>query len=130
MKNWEYYMSFAQRVFETKRAALGFLIQAKKEKKKIAGFGAPAKGNTFLNYCGIRTDFIDFTVDDTPAKQERFLPGTHIPIKSAKALRENKPDYVVILPWNFKDEIVKKHSYIKEWGGKFVVFIPETKIID
>lgn len=130
MKNREYYLSFAEKVYATKRNALEFLVAAKKQGKKIAGFGAPAKGNTFLNYCGIRTDFIDFTVDDTPAKQGRYLPGTHIPIKAASALKAEKPDYVVILPWNFKDEIVKKHSYIKDWGAKFVVFIPEVKIID
>ncbi|MBK9294691.1 MAG: class I SAM-dependent methyltransferase [Oligoflexia bacterium] len=130
MKNKEYYFSFKEKVHKTKRSALDFLIKAKNQGKKIAGFGAPAKGNTFLNFCGIRSDFIDFTVDDTPAKQGRFLPGTHIPIKAAHALKEEKPDYVVILPWNFKDEIAKKHSYIKDWGAKFVVFIPETKILE
>jgi 2-polyprenyl-3-methyl-5-hydroxy-6-metoxy-1,4-benzoquinol methylase len=124
------YKSFAQTVRETKCKILSFLIEQKKLGKKLAGFGAPAKGNTLLNYCGIRTDFIDYTVDDTPAKQGRFLPGTHIPIKNPLELKATKPDYLIVMPWNFKEEIIEKHSYVREWGCKFVVFIPEVKIID
>jgi SAM-dependent methyltransferase len=126
----ETYASFAERVKETKRKLLEFLIQAKREGKRIAGYGAPGKGNTLLNYCGIGTDFIDFTVDRSTYKQGKFLPGTHIPIHHPDRLREARPDYVLILPWNFKDEIVKQIAYIREWGGKFVVPIPETRVLD
>jgi hypothetical protein len=124
------YLSFSQRVQETKRKILTFLINQKRAGKKIVGFGAPAKGNTLLNYCGVRADFIDYTVDDTPAKQGRFLPGTHIQVKNPKVLKETKPDFLVIMPWNFKEEIIQKHSYVRAWGCRFVVFIPEVQIID
>ena len=93
-----------------------------------AGYGAPAKGNTLLNYCGIRTDFIDFTVDRNPAKQGRFLPGTGIPILAPDELRRAKPDYVLILPWNVKDEIISQMSFIREWGGTFIVPVPQVQI--
>lgn len=122
------YASFEVRVKESKRNILEFLIGAAKAGKKVAAFGAPAKGNTLLNYCGVRADMIAFTVDDTPAKQGRFLPGTHIPIFAPKILASEKPDFVVILPWNFKEEIMRKHNYIRDWGGQFVVFIPELKV--
>jgi hypothetical protein len=122
------YSSFAEKVKETKRRILEFLIAAKREGKTIAGYGAPGKGNTLLNYCGIRTDFIEYTVDRNPYKQGKFLPGTHIPIFNPDRIREKKPDYLFILPWNFKDEIMKQMSYIREWGGRFVVPIPEIKV--
>ena len=93
------------------------------------GYGAPGKGNTLLNYCGIRTDFIDYTVDRNPYKQGKYLPGTHIPIFHPDKVRETRPDYLLILPWNFKDEIIKQMSYIRDWGGQFVVPIPEAKVI-
>jgi SAM-dependent methyltransferase len=124
----ESYFSFAEKVKETKRKLLDFLIRAKREGKAIAGYGAPGKGNTLLNYCGIRTDFIDYTVDRNPYKQGKFLPGTHIPIFHPDKIRETKPDYLLILPWNIKDEIIKRMSYIRDWGGQFLVPIPEVDI--
>jgi hypothetical protein len=125
----ETYSTFGEKVKESKRSLLEFLIQARRSGKRIAGYGAPGKGNTLLNYCGIRTDFIDFTVDRNPYKQGKFLPGTHIPIFSPEKIMETRPDYVLILPWNFKDEIVKQMAVIREWGGKFVVPIPTAKVI-
>lgn len=122
------YHSFSEKVKETKRKILAFLIKAKSEGKTIVGYGAPAKGNTLLNYCGIRTDFIDFTVDRSPHKQNLYLPGTHIPIYSPDNIREAKPDFLVILPWNLKEEVMEQMSHIREWGGTFVVFIPEVKV--
>ncbi|HTT22823.1 MAG TPA: class I SAM-dependent methyltransferase [Candidatus Sulfotelmatobacter sp.] len=124
----ERYHSFAEQVKETKRKLLEFLIEAKRSGKQIAGYGAPGKGNTLLNYCGIRTDFLDYTVDRSPHKQGKFLPGTHIPICSPDRIRETRPDYVLILPWNLKDEIMKQNAFIREWGGQFVVPIPEVKV--
>lgn len=124
------YSAFAEQVKETKRKLLDFLIRAKGEGKTIAGYGAPGKGNTLLNYCGIRTDFLDFTVDRSPYKQGKFLPGTHVPIFHPDRIRERRPDYVFILPWNFKDEIMTQMSYIREWGGRFVVPIPIVTIYE
>jgi hypothetical protein len=124
----ETYFSFDEKVKETKRRILTFLIDAKRAGKSIAGYGAPGKGNTLLNYCGIRTDFLDYTVDRNPYKHGKFLPGTHIPIFPPEKIRETKPDYVLILPWNLKNEICEQLSYIREWGGKFVVFIPEVEV--
>ena len=95
----------------------------------MAGYGAPGKGNTLLNYCGIRTDFIAYTVDRNPYKQGKFLPGTHIPIFAPEKIRETRPDYVVILPWNFKDEIIAQNAFIRDWGGRFVVPIPRLEVI-
>jgi len=122
------FLSFTECVKETKRKLLEFLITAKRSGKTIVGYGAPAKGNTLLNYCGVRTDFIDYTVDRSPHKQELFLPGTHIPIHHPDKIRETKPDYVLILPWNIKDEIMQQMAFIREWGGEFVVPIPEVRI--
>jgi hypothetical protein len=124
-----YYTSFAERVEETKRALLEFLIAAKRAGKTIVGYGAPGKGNTLLNYCGIRTDFLDYTVDRSPYKQGKFLPGTRIPIHPPERLRETQPDYVLILPWNLKDEILEQLAYVREWGGRFVVPIPTVKVL-
>jgi hypothetical protein len=124
----ETYFQFDERVKETKRKLLEFLIWAKREGKSIVGYGAPGKGNTLLNYCGVRTDFIDYTVDRNPYKQGKFLPGTHIPIYPPDKIKETKPDYVLILPWNFKDEIMRQNTFILEWGGQFVVPIPELKV--
>jgi SAM-dependent methyltransferase len=123
-----YYSAFDEQVKETKRKLLEFLIKAKRESKQIAGYGAPGKGNTLLNYCGIRSDFLDYTVDRNPYKQGKFLPGTHIPIYPPDRIRETKPDYVLILPWNFKDEIMRQMAFIRGWGGQFVVPIPEVRI--
>jgi SAM-dependent methyltransferase len=124
----EHYSSFEAQVKETKRKLLKFMIQAKDEGKSIAGYGAPGKGNTLLNYCGIRTDFIDYTVDRNTYKQGKFLPGTHIPIFSPEKIRETRPDYVLILPWNFRDEIMQQMAFIREWGGQFVIPIPEVRV--
>lgn len=126
--NLEHYFSFSEQVKETKFKLLDFLITAKREGKSIAGYGAPGKGNTLLNYCGIRTDFIDYTVDRNPYKQGLLLPGTHIPIFHPDKIKETKPDYLLILPWNLKKEITAQMSYIRDWGGQFVVPIPEVEV--
>jgi 2-polyprenyl-3-methyl-5-hydroxy-6-metoxy-1,4-benzoquinol methylase len=127
--NLETYLNFSRKVQETKRKLLSFLIQVKIDGKTVVGYGAAAKGNTLLNYCGIRTDFIDYTCDRSPHKQGKFLPGTHIPIYSPDKISETKPDYVLILPWNLKEEITQQLSNVREWGGKFVVPIPEVEIL-
>jgi hypothetical protein len=121
------YENFAQQVKETKRALVEFLIQAAREGKSVAGYGAPGKSATLLNYCGIGPDFIEYTVDRSPYKQGRYLPGSHIPIYHPDRIRETKPDYVVILPWNLKDEITEQLQFIREWGGRFVVPIPKVE---
>jgi SAM-dependent methyltransferase len=123
------YIEFARRVEAAKRQTLSFLIALKAEGKRIAGYGAPAKGNTLLNYCGVRTDFIDFTVDVNPHKQGHFLPGSHIPIRSPDALREERPDVVLILPWNLSAEIIEQHGYISEWGGRFAARAPDLRLL-
>ena len=125
----ETYADFAGRVRATKRKLLSFLIDAKSCGKSLAGYGAPGKGNTLLNYCGIRTDFLDYTVDRNPYKQSKYLPGTHIPIFPPEKIAETKPDYVLILPWNLKDEITAQLAYIRDWEAKFVVPIPEVSVI-
>lgn len=124
------YAGFEKKVRESKRNLLQFLLDAKKEGKTLVGYGAPAKGNTLLNYCGIGTDFLDYTVDLNPHKQNHFLPGTHIPIYSPGMIRKTRPEYVVILPWNLKDEIVGQLSDIREWGGRFVVPMPKVEVIE
>ncbi|MCW5661976.1 MAG: class I SAM-dependent methyltransferase [Burkholderiaceae bacterium] len=124
-----YYRDFGERVKESKRAILEFLIAAKRRGKQIAAYGAPGKGNTLLNYCGIRTDLIDYTVDRSPHKQGNFLPGTRIPIHAPDRIRETRPDYLFLLPWNLKDEIIDQMSIIRSWGGKFVVPIPTVQVI-
>ena len=113
---------------ETKWRLLEFLIERRREGKRIAGYGAPGKGNTLLNFCGIRADLLDYTVDRNPYKQGMFLPGTHIPIKHPDVLEQDRPDYILILPWNLKDEIVEQLGYAREWGAKFVVPIPEVQV--
>ena len=115
---------------ETKHKLLDFLVAAKRAGKSIVGYGAPGKGNTLLNYCGIRTDFLDYTVDRNPYKHGKFLPGTHIPIHPPERIRETRPDYVLILPWNLRREIVTQLAYIKEWGGQCLVPIPEVQVCD
>lgn len=122
------YQRFGEQVKATKRKLLEFLLTAKREGKSVVGYGAPAKGNTLLNFCGVRTDLLEFTVDRSPHKQGRFLPGTHIPILPPEAIANRQPDYVLILPWNIRDEVMQQMSGIRDWGGKFVVPIPEVKI--
>jgi len=124
----EGYGHFAQQVRETKLALLEFLLTAAKEGKLVAGYGAPGKSATLLHYCGIGKDLIEYTVDRSPYKQGRFLPGNHIPIFHPDRIRETKPDYVVILPWNLKDEIMEQLRFIREWGGLFVVPIPKVAV--
>lgn len=122
------YESFGRQVLQTKLAFVEFLIQATKAGKSIAGYGAPGKSATLLHYCGVGKDLIAYTVDRSPYKQERFLPGSHIPIHHPDRIAETKPDYVVILPWNLKDEIMQQLQFIREWGGRFVVPIPEVAV--
>jgi SAM-dependent methyltransferase len=122
------YTQFKTKVMETKRDILEFAISAKQEGKQIAGYGAPAKGNTLLNYCGMKTDFIDYTVDISPHKQGYYLPGTHIPIYEPDKIAETKPDYIFILPWNIKEEIMNQLSYVRQWECKFVTPIPNVTI--
>jgi SAM-dependent methyltransferase len=124
----EHYTHFAEQVKETKRKLLELLIKLKDNNKKIAGYGAPGKGNTLLNYCGIREDFLDYTVDRNPYKQGKFLPGTHIPIYAPEKINETRPDFLLVLPWNFKDEIMQQMAYILDWGAQFIVPIPEARI--
>lgn len=130
LRRMDTYAAFSEKVMETKRKLLEFLIRIKREGKTICGYGAPGKGNTLLNYCGIRTDFLDFTVDRNPYKQGKFTPGTHIPILSPEKIADARPDYVFILPWNFKDEIIRQLAPIRAWGGKFIIPIPEAKVIE
>ena len=122
------YTNFQDQINRVKQDIRDFFITAKNAGKKIVCYGAPAKGNTLLNYCGIGSDFVDYIVDRSPHKQGLYLPGTHIPIKSPEKIRENKPDYLLILAWNLKDEIMMQMDYIRNWGGKFVVLIPEVKV--
>ena len=126
----ETYTQFQRTVQETKRALLSFLIDAKNNGLSIVGYGAAAKGNTLLNYCGVREDFIDYVVDKSPHKQGHFLPGTHIPICSPERILETKPDYVLILPWNIQEEVIEQMGSIRAWGGRFVVPIPTVKVLD
>ena len=123
------YSKFTEQVKETKRALLDFLIEARRMGKTVVGYGAPGKGNTLLNYCGIREDFLDYTVDRNPLKQGRYTPGTRIPILAPETIRETKPDYILILPWNLKEEISTQHAYVAEWGGRFVVPIPKVEVL-
>lgn len=124
----ETYARFSLNVKKTKQSFLTFLIKARKEGKSIVGYGAPAKGNTFLNYCGVRTDFIDYTVDSSVYKQNHFLPGVRIPIFSPEKINQTQPDYVIILPWNIKNEIIEQLHRVRQWGGKFVTAIPKVTI--
>lgn len=126
----EHYLSYQKQVDETKRNLLKFLIGAREQGKTVVGYGAPAKGNTLLNYCGVGTDFIQYTVDRSPAKNGSYLPGTRIPIYGPDKISETRPDYILILPWNLKDEIIKQMSDARSWGCKFVVPIPSVEIID
>jgi hypothetical protein len=123
------YSEFTEQVYRTKRDLLRFLFEAKEGNKTVVAYGAPAKGNTLLNFCGIKTDLIDYTVDVSPHKQNRLLPGTRIPIHSPEKIKETKPDYVLILPWNIKDEIVSQMAAVKEWGGQFVVPLPAVEVV-
>jgi SAM-dependent methyltransferase len=126
----ETYTTFSEQVMRSKRELLELLIQLRSQRKRVVGYGAPGKGNTLLNYCGIRTDFLEFTVDRNPYKQGRFLPGTHIPICAPARIRETRPDYILILPWNLEAEIISQLAYAREWGAKFIVPIPTARVLD
>jgi len=126
----ETFTRFADEVARAKREILAFLVDARGRGKRVAGYGAPGKGNTLLNYCGIRTDFLEFTVDRNPYKQGQYTPGTRIPILAPEAIRERRPDYLFVLPWNLKAEIVEQAGYIREWGGRFVVPLPRLEVIE
>lgn len=130
MNDLEYYNGFQQKAMKVKLDLLSFLILQKNAGKKVAAYGAAAKGNTLLNFCGVKNDLIDFVVDANPHKQNKFLPASHIPVMNEQYLKDAKPDYVIILPWNLKDEITQQLSYIKEWDGKFVVPIPGVNILN
>lgn len=130
LTNLQTYVTFGEKVRETKRALLEFLIAAKRAGKRIAAYGAAAKGNTLLNYCGVGIDFIDYVVDKNPVKQGRLLPGTRIPVHSPEIVSETRPDYLLILPWNIKDEVMQQMSGIRQWGARFVVPIPTVEVID
>lgn len=123
------YRAFEQRVHATKRRLLDLLIKAKDSGKRVAAYGAPGKGNTLLNFCGIRSDLVEFTVDRNPYKHGKYLPGTHIPIFAPEYLDQSKPDYILILPWNFQTEIVAQLDHAREWGARFIVPIPEARIL-
>jgi SAM-dependent methyltransferase len=123
------YTGYRERVAADKREILAFLIGLKNEGRRVVGYGAPAKGNTLLNYCGVGRDFIDYTCDLNPHKQGSFLPGSHIPIRSPQVIREDRPDVVLILPWNLKDEIVEQLGFIREWGGRFAARTPELRLL-
>lgn len=124
------YRNFGEQVKATKRKLLSFLLDLKNQGKTIVGYGAPGKGNTLLNYCGIRTDILDYTVDRNPYKQGKYTPGTHIPIVSPERIRATRPDFVFILPWNLRDEITSQMAFIRDWGGKFIVPIPAPTILE
>jgi hypothetical protein len=130
LRSLEGYASLPEKVKKTKRELLSFLIEAKKQGKRVCGYGAPGKGNTLLNYCGIGTDFLDFTVDRNPYKHGRYTPGMHIPIRPPEEIDAYRPDYILILPWNLKDEIVEQMRHVRRWGGKFVVPIPAVSVIE
>jgi SAM-dependent methyltransferase len=125
----EFYRGFGERVKTTKRVLLQFLINAKEAGKSVVGYGAPGKGNTLLNYCGIRTDFLDYTVDRNPYKQGKFTPGTRIPIHHPDRIRQTKPDYLLILPWNLREEVMHEMAFVRDWGGQFVVPIPRVAVL-
>ena len=122
-------MDFQDKANKVKYELLSFLLAQKREGKKVVAYGAAAKGNTLLNYCGIKRDLIQFVVDASPHKQGKFLPGSHLPVVKEERIKELRPDYVIILPWNIKDEIVKQLKYIRDWGGRFVIPISEVTIL-
>ena len=125
----ETYTSYGARVEVDKRRILEFLIGLKNDGRRVVGYGAPAKANTLLNYCGVGRDFLDYTVDLNPHKQGRFLPGSHIPIRAPQVIREDHPDVVVILPWNLTEEIVEQLSFVGEWGGRFAARTPDLALL-
>jgi hypothetical protein len=124
------YMAFEQQVRATKRDLLEFLIGVRRNGSHVVAYGAPAKGNTLLNYCGVRADLLDYAVDLSPHKQGLYLPGTRLPVYSPERIAETKPDYILILPWNLRDEIVGQMAHVRDWGGRFVTPIPTTRVLE
>ncbi len=124
-----YYENFQQKALEVKLDLISFLTAQKKEGKRVAAYGAAAKGNTLLNYCGIKNDLVEYVVDANPHKQDKYLPASHIPVVREETLKTGKPDYVIILPWNLKDEVMGQLAYIRDWGGRFVVPVPKLELI-
>jgi hypothetical protein len=129
MKTPGYYSRFMEQVAATKRNLLDFLIRQKRDGRSIVGYGAPAKGNVLLNYCGIGADFIDYLVDRNPYKRGKYAPGTRLPVRDVEEVRLTRPDFLLILPWNIKDEIISQMSCIRDWGGRFLVPIPAVDVI-
>jgi len=129
LNNLDTYVNFQQKIDENKQKLLDFLTFCKENNKKVIGYGAPAKGNTLLNYYGINTDLLNYTVDRSPYKQGRFLPGTHLPIKTPDEISKDKPDFILILPWNLREEIIEQMSFVKDWGAKFIIPIPELMVL-
>src|SRR5262249_9942060 len=129
LRSLDAYADFGESVKASKRRLVEFLIHARDKGRRVVAYGAPGKGNTLLNYCGIRTDFVEYAVDRNPYKHGRFTPGTHIPIFPPERIAETRPDYVLILPWNLKNEIVAQLPYIRAWGGRFVVPIPHVEVL-
>jgi hypothetical protein len=130
MNELPYYHGFSQKAMKIKLDLLSFLIAQQKLGKRVAAYGAAAKGNTLLNFCGIKSDMIDFVVDANPAKQNKFMPASHIPIVQEEVLKQERPDFVIILPWNLKEEIMSQLSYIRSWNGKFVIPIPGVEVLE
>ncbi len=128
MRTMSYYRGFGEKALHIKTEFLRFLLDQRRDGKKVAAYGAAAKGNTLLNYCGIKPDLIDFVVDANPHKQGKYLPGSHIPVVNEERLRENQPDYIIIFPWNIKEEVMQQLNYVRDWGGLFVVAIPQLTI--
>ena len=128
MRTAEYYTGFQGKSEKVKDDFVAFLIEAKRKGKSVAAYGAAAKGNTLMNFAGIRSDLIQFAVDKNPAKQGKYMPGSRIPIVSEDRLIEERPDYVVILPWNLREEVMQQLAYVQEWGGKFVTAVPDLKL--
>ena len=128
MRNAAYYEGFQEQANQVKWNLLSFLVEARRQGKKVGAYGAAAKGNTLLNYAGIRPDLIPYVCDKNPAKQGKFLPGSRIPIVAEDRIREQRPDYVVIFPWNIKDEVIQQLAYVREWGGRFVTAVPKLAV--
>lgn len=128
MHSVDYYKGFQENADKVKNEFLSFLLEAKCLGKSVAGYGAAAKGNTLMNYAGVRPDLIPFVVDRNPSKQGKYMPGSRIPIVDEATLKKQRPDYVVILPWNLKSEVIKQLTYAREWGAKFVVAVPKLEI--
>ena len=129
MLHLEYYKNFSEKALKVKIDMLSFLLQQKTEGGKVAAYGAAAKGNTLLNYCGVKNDLLEYVVDANPHKQNKFLPASHIPVVNEDHLKSNKPQYVVVLPWNLREEIIGQLSYIRDWGGKSIIPIPAFEVI-